>query len=103
MAIHSENAILAAFNSADDLQIPSEPLQRAVDSLQAWDDVDLVSNLAIISLVGRQLQGMRGISGHFFRTLGENGINVDRRAAHQIWGPPGRKAVEQLELKIAGV
>ena len=28
---------------------------------------------------------------------------VDRRAAHQIWGHPGRKAVDQLELNVTGV
>ncbi|KAK1912620.1 hypothetical protein P3342_004556 [Pyrenophora teres f. teres] len=28
---------------------------------------------------------------------------VDRRAAHQIWGHPGRKAVDQLEPNVIGV
>lgn len=78
MAIHSENAFLAAHHGGeDDLRIQSEALQRAVDSLQAWGDVDLVPDLAIISLVGRQLRGMRGVSGHFFTTLGEHGINIE--------------------------
>ena len=33
--------------------------------------------MAIISLVGRQLKTMIGISGRFFSTLGENGINIE--------------------------
>ncbi|KAL7773000.1 hypothetical protein CFE70_002964 [Pyrenophora teres f. teres 0-1] len=76
MAIHSENALLAPLHGEDD-QIQFEALHRAIDSLKAWGDVDFVPNLAIISLVGRQLRGMRGISGHFFSTLGEHGINVE--------------------------
>ncbi|KAF2627424.1 hypothetical protein BU25DRAFT_311429, partial [Macroventuria anomochaeta] len=28
---------------------------------------------------------------------------IDRRTAHQIWGHPGRKAVDQLELNVTGV
>ncbi|KAF2259642.1 aspartate kinase [Lojkania enalia] len=77
MAIHSENALLATLHGEDDLQIQSEALQRAINSLKAWGDVDLVPDLAIISLVGRQLRGMSGISGHFFNTLGEHGINIE--------------------------
>jgi aspartate kinase len=33
--------------------------------------------MAIISLVGRQLRTMIGISGKFFSTLGENGVNIE--------------------------
>ncbi|TKA79976.1 hypothetical protein B0A55_02111 [Friedmanniomyces simplex] len=33
--------------------------------------------MAIISLVGRQLRSMVGISGRFFSTLGEHGVNID--------------------------
>jgi aspartate kinase len=77
MAIHSENTRLAALYGEDNLQIQSEALRRAVDSLKVWGDVDLVPDLAIISLVGRHLRGMRGISGRFFNTLGEHGINIE--------------------------
>lgn len=77
MAIHSENAILAALDGENNLQIRSVALKRAIESLKAWGDVDLVPNLAIVSLVGRQLRGMRGISGQFFSTLGEHGINIE--------------------------
>ena len=33
--------------------------------------------MAIISLVGRQLRSMVGISGRFFSTLGDHGINIE--------------------------
>ncbi|KAF2158309.1 hypothetical protein M409DRAFT_38350 [Zasmidium cellare ATCC 36951] len=76
MAIHSEHALLALYGE-DDLRIQSASLQRAISSLKAWGDVDLVPNLAIISLVGRQLRSMLGMSGRFFSTLGEHGINIE--------------------------
>jgi aspartate kinase len=59
------------------MKIESESLQRAVDDLQKWGDIDLVPGMAIISLVGRQLRSMVGISGRFFSTLGEHGINIE--------------------------
>lgn len=77
MALHSEDTLLATLHGKNDLQIQYEALQHAVDSLKALGDVDLVPDLAIISLVGRHLRGMRGISGHFFNTLGEHGINIE--------------------------
>ena len=76
MALHSENALLSG-QGEEELKIESESLQGAVnDLLDAWScDVDLVPGMAIISLVGRQLRSMVGISGKFFSTLGENGIS----------------------------
>ena len=76
MAIHSENGLLASSWGEGELRIRSQALQRAIDDLKAWGEVDLVPNQAIISLVGRQLPGMKGVSGRFFSTLGENGINI---------------------------
>ena len=35
------------------------------------------TGMAIISLVGRQLKSMVGISGRFFSTLGDHGINIE--------------------------
>jgi len=42
-----------------------------------WGDIDLVPGMAIISLVGKQLRSMVGVSGRFFSTLGEEGINIE--------------------------
>ncbi|KAK5107334.1 hypothetical protein LTR62_001389 [Meristemomyces frigidus] len=76
MALHSETALLSG-NDDESLRIEDTALAGAVDDLSRWGDVDLVPNMAIISLVGRQLRSMVGISGRFFSTLGEHGINIE--------------------------
>jgi aspartate kinase len=76
MALHSEISLLSG-HSEEELRIEDEALKGAVDDLKIWGDVDLVPNMAIISLVGRQLRSMVGISGRFFSTLGEQGINIE--------------------------
>lgn len=76
MALHSERSLLSG-NGEEEMCIESAALQSAVDDLAAWGDVDLVPHMAIISLVGRQLKTMIGISGQFFSTLGEFGINIE--------------------------
>lgn len=76
MALHSEGALLSG-QGEEEMKIESEALQGAVNDLYKWGDVDLVGNMAIISLVGRQLRSMVGISGRFFSTLGDHGINIE--------------------------
>lgn len=76
MALHSEISMLSG-NGEEELKIESAALQGAVDDLSVWGDVDLVPGMAIISLVGRQLRTMVGVSGRFFSTLGEHGINIE--------------------------
>ena len=75
MALHSETSLLSG--GEEELKIENAALQGAVDELSFWGDVDLVPGMAIISLVGRQLRSMVGISGRFFSTLGEHGINIE--------------------------
>ncbi|EGP85256.1 unnamed protein product [Zymoseptoria tritici ST99CH_3D7] len=76
MALHSEISMLSG-NGEEELKIESAALRGAVDDLSVWGDVDLVPGMAIISLVGRQLRTMVGVSGRFFSTLGEHGINIE--------------------------
>jgi aspartate kinase len=76
MALHSEISMLSG-NGEEEMKIESAALQGAVDDLSVWGDVDLVPGMAIISLVGRQLRTMVGVSGRFFSTLGEHGINIE--------------------------
>ncbi|KAI5365451.1 putative aspartate/glutamate/uridylate kinase, aspartate kinase, ACT domain, CASTOR, ACT [Septoria linicola] len=76
MALHSEISLLSG-SGEEELKIENAALQGAVDELSFWGDVDLVPGMAIISLVGRQLRSMVGISGRFFSTLGEHGINIE--------------------------
>ncbi|KAK4981013.1 hypothetical protein LTR66_010246 [Elasticomyces elasticus] len=76
MAIHSEKSLLSG-RSEEGMKIESEALRGAVTDLSVWGDVDLVPDMAIVSLVGRQLKSMVGISGKFFGVLGDQGINIE--------------------------
>lgn len=78
MALHSEVALLSgAGPDSEEMKIESAALKGAVDDLSVWGDVDLVPGMAIVSLIGRQLRNMVGISGRFFGVLGENNINIE--------------------------
>ena len=78
MALHSEVALLSgAGPDSEEMRIESAALKGAVDDLSVWGDVDLVPEMAIVSLIGRQLRNMVGISGRFFGVLGENNINIE--------------------------
>ena len=39
--------------------------------------MDLIPEMAILSLVGKQMKNMIGIAGKMFSTLGENNINIE--------------------------
>lgn len=78
MALHSEVALLSgASPDSEEMKIESAALKGAVEDLSVWGDIDLVSGMAIVSLIGRQLNNMVGISGRFFGVLGENNINIE--------------------------
>lgn len=78
MALHTEVAIYSdGTPGSEEMQIQDEALRGAVQDLAAWGDVDLVPDMAIVSLVGRHLRSMVGISGRFFRTLGQENINIE--------------------------
>lgn len=57
--------------------IENEQLKSACNDLRQLGSVDVVADMAIISLVGQKLKNMIGISGKFFRVLGESGINIE--------------------------
>jgi aspartate kinase len=77
MALHSEISLLSG-GGEEEMRIESESLKRTVEDLRAFGtDVSLDGGMAIISLVGRQLKSMVGISGRFFSALGEHGINIE--------------------------
>lgn len=76
MALHSESAMLSG-GGAEELQIQNADLEGALRDLKQYGEVDLAPNMAIVSLVGKQLKNMVGISGRLFSTLGENNINIE--------------------------
>ena len=97
LALHSERPMVsssfspgdrpstsASSSSAEDANVdPAHAnltdarLRSAVHDLEELGTVDLVADMAIISLVGQKLKNMIGISGKFFRVLGEHQINIE--------------------------
>ncbi len=76
MAIHSESALLSC-GGEDEYKIADQDLQGAVNDLGQLGTIDIVPDMAIVSLVGKQLKNMCGISGKFFSVLGQNNINIE--------------------------
>lgn len=77
MALHSESGMLSGSSDETEIDIRDSDLLGAVNELQKFGSIDLVNNMAIVSLVGKQLKNMVGISGRFFSTLGNNNINIE--------------------------
>jgi aspartate kinase len=61
----------------DEYKIQDKDLQGAVNDLGELGAIDIVPDMAIVSLVGKQLKNMIGISGKFFSVLGNNNINIE--------------------------
>ncbi|KAF1915518.1 Aspartate/glutamate/uridylate kinase [Ampelomyces quisqualis] len=76
MALHSESALLSG-GGEDEYTIQDKDLQGAVNDLGTLGTIDIVPDMAIVSLVGKQLKNMIGISGKFFSVLGQNNINIE--------------------------
>ncbi|KAF2638934.1 aspartate kinase [Massarina eburnea CBS 473.64] len=76
MALHSESALLSG-GGEDEYKIKDQHLRGAVTDLGSLGTIDIVPDMAIVSLVGKQLKNMVGISGRFFSVLGENNINIE--------------------------
>ncbi|KAG0220661.1 Aspartokinase [Mortierella sp. GBA43] len=52
-------------------------MNRALDQLRDIGSVDLAKHMAILSLVGKQMKNMVGVSGRMFSTLAKAGINIE--------------------------
>ena len=75
MALHSDFDMIKG-GGDEELKIHDQRLQGAYDDLSELGQVDLVADMAIVSLVGRQLKSLTGMAGRLFSVLGENNINV---------------------------
>jgi aspartate kinase len=64
-------------DTEEELKIEDERLDGAVTDLADLGTVDLAFGMAIVSLVGKDLRNMTGISGRFFSVLGNNNINIE--------------------------
>ena len=75
MALHSENAFVHGQDT--DKRVVDTDLQSALEELKQVGDVDLLDDMAILSLVGREMKNMTGIAGRMFSVLGENYVNIE--------------------------
>ncbi|KAJ1952900.1 Aspartokinase, partial [Dispira parvispora] len=58
-------------------QVLDITLQSAVEELSRLGTVDILREMAILSLVGKQMRNMVGIAGRMFHTLAEANINIE--------------------------
>lgn len=87
MALHSESALLTG-GGEDEYRIADDDLQGAVTDLGSLGTIDIVPDMAIVSLVGRQLKNMVGISGRFFSVLGESNVNIEMISQGKFYFAP---------------
>ena len=52
-------------------------LRELVDDLKRHGAVDMVREMAILSLVGKQMKHLVGIAGRMFSTLASAGVNIE--------------------------
>lgn len=52
-------------------------LQRVIQGLRSVGRVDILKDMAILSLVGKQMKNMVGIAGMMFTTLASAGVNIE--------------------------
>lgn len=76
LKVHSEYSMVTSGEN-EELAIKDIRLQGAYDDLSELGAVDIVSDMAIVSLVGKDLKNLTGISGKFFSVLGDNNINIE--------------------------
>ncbi|KAK2791516.1 Aspartokinase [Emmonsiellopsis sp. PD_33] len=76
LALHSEMPLLNGVGE-DEYQIVDEHLRGAIQDLRRYGTVDIIPEMAILSLVGRQMKNMVGVAGRMFSTLGEHNVNIE--------------------------
>ncbi|KGY14905.1 hypothetical protein PABG_12180 [Paracoccidioides brasiliensis Pb03] len=76
LALHSELPLLNGVGQ-DEYQIIDEDLRGAIQDLRRYGTVDIIPQMAILSLVGRHMKNMVGIAGRMFSTLGEHNVNIE--------------------------
>ncbi|KAJ2238232.1 Aspartokinase [Coemansia sp. RSA 485] len=52
-------------------------LEPAIQELSSLGAVDILRNMAILSLVGKQMRNMVGVAGTMFQTLAQSGVNIE--------------------------
>ena len=54
-----------------------EIFARTKEELEECGDVSVLSDMAILSLVGADMKDMVGVAGKMFSTLGEHNVNIE--------------------------
>lgn len=76
LALHSEIPLLNGVGR-DEYQIIDEDLRGAIQDLRQYGTVDIIPEMAILSLVGKQMKNMVGVAGKMFTVLGEHNVNIE--------------------------
>ena len=61
----------------EDIQFQHYDLKSAIEELQNFGLVEVVHNMAILSLIGKGLKRSCGMAGKLFSALGDNSINIE--------------------------
>ncbi|KAI5815991.1 Aspartate/glutamate/uridylate kinase [Pyronema omphalodes] len=58
-------------------EIRDDAVKSAVEELKKYGSVDIIRDLVILSLVGKQMKKMVGIAGRMFSTLAKANVNIE--------------------------
>ena len=75
MALHSESGLVHSVGSSK--EVSDLDLQGALADLAEVGNVDLIDEMAILALVGREMKNMTGIAGKMFSVLGDHNVNIE--------------------------
>ena len=75
MALHSEDVLVLSTGTSK--EVVDLDLQGALADLAEVGNVDLIDEMAILSLVGREMKNMPGIAGKMFSVLGDHNVNIE--------------------------
>ena len=79
LAVHSKTPFVKGADAEDQesLEIQHQHLGHAIQELREYGSVEVVYDMAILSLIGLQLKRSIGIAGRMFTALGDNNINIE--------------------------
>ena len=77
----------------EDLLNQDKDLQSAIEELSEYGTVDVVKDMAIISLVGLQLKRSIGIAGRLFTALGDSNINIEMISQGELYSHHARAVI----------
>lgn len=90
LAIHSGSTKVDAF-------------AKAKQSLAECGDVSVLSEMAILSLVGADMKNMIGVAGRMFSTLGEHNVNLEMISQggwYMAWLDNGIRTNPSLQVRV---